>query len=259
MAICKLNFRSKILGMYTDVNVILPELASAGVRPLSEMPVLTLLHGLTEDANAWLAHSSVERYAIARGICVVMPYGARSFYVDMAEGQRFYTFLHQELPLVLSRTFGLSQKREQNMIAGLSMGGYGAFRHALGDPDRFFAAGSFSGPLAIDSWMEVVAKVGGIQIYNTEFSHIFGKQVKGSPNDLSALLSGVPEGRLPLLYQSCGTEDPLLETNRLFASAAGNSVVYHEVPGGHDWDVWDGEIQKFMDFALSKRQIYRKD
>ena len=250
MALCKLNFRSKILGLCTEMHVILPELAAAGMKPVGEMKVLTLLHGLSDDATAWLRYTSVERYAAERNICVVLPYGARSFYVDEASGQRFYHYLHHEIPLVTSRAFGLSRERERNMIAGLSMGGYGAMRHALGDPDSYFAAGSFSGPLDIAAWKPVAEHVGGIQIYPHELDRIFGTDPKGTANDLLTLLTRTPADKTPALYVSCGTSDPLLGVNRTFAAQAGDRVTYRETDGGHTWDVWDRELTAFLDFAL---------
>ena len=250
MALCKLNFRSKILGLCTEMHVILPELAAAGMKPVCELPVLTLLHGLSDDATAWLRYTSVERYAAERGICVVLPYGARSFYVDASDGQRFYHYLSREIPLVTSRAFGLSRDREKNMIAGLSMGGYGAMRHALGEPDRYFAAGSFSGPLDIAAWKPVAEAAGGIQIYPGELDRIFGTEPAGTANDPMALLDRVPADQAPTLYVSCGTSDPLLSFNRSFAAKAGNGITYREIGGGHTWDVWDKELVSFLDFAL---------
>jgi len=249
MAIAKLNFRSKILGLCTEMHVILPELAAAGMKPVGELPVLTLLHGLSDDANAWLRYTSVERYAAERNICVVLPYGARSFYVDAAAGQRFYHYLNHEIPLVTSRAFGLSRDREKNLIAGLSMGGYGAMRHALGTPDRYAAAGSFSGPLDVAAWKPVAEAAGGIQIYPGELTHIFGADPTGTQNDLMTLLDRTPANLRPALYVSCGTSDPLLPFSKRFAAKAG--IPCREIAGGgHTWDVWDREIVNFLDFAL---------
>jgi putative tributyrin esterase len=45
--------------------------------------------------------------------------------------------------------FHLSDKREDNFIAGLSMGGYSAFKSALRCPEKYIAAASLSGVLDI--------------------------------------------------------------------------------------------------------------
>ena len=139
------------------------------------------------------------------------------------------------------------------MIAGLSMGGYGAMRHALGAPDRYFAAGSFSGPLDVAAWKPFAEQTGGIQIYPHELDHIFGQAPAGTQNDLLTLLDRTPADKLPALYVSCGTSDSLLPFSRSFAGRAGSRVACREVPGAHTWDVWDREMEYFLDFALKTR------
>src|SRR5690606_35149889 len=110
-------------------------------------PVLYLLHGLSDDDTIWLRRTSIERYVAGLGLAVVMPNVHRSFYADMAYGGQYWTFLTEELPRVAGDFFPLSDAREDNYVAGLSMGGYGAFKWALSYPERFAAAGSLSGVL----------------------------------------------------------------------------------------------------------------
>jgi S-formylglutathione hydrolase FrmB len=55
----------------------------------------------------------------------------------------------EELPRYVQAVFPLSDWREDNFVAGSSMGGYGAFKLALNQPDRFAAAISLSGVLDI--------------------------------------------------------------------------------------------------------------
>ena len=51
-----------------------------------DCPVLYLLHGLSDDHTAWLRYTSIERYAAAAGLAVVMPAVDRSFYADERHG-----------------------------------------------------------------------------------------------------------------------------------------------------------------------------
>ena len=69
----------------------------------------------------------------------------------MEYGKKYWTFVSDELPQIARSFFHLSDKREDNFVAGLSMGGYGAFKLALNHPDRFAAAASLSGALDIRS------------------------------------------------------------------------------------------------------------
>ena len=97
-------------------------------------PLLYLLHGLSDDATAWTRYTSIERYAQAYGLAVVMPQVQRSFYCDQVHGGRFWTFMTQELPEVVQRFFHVSSRREDTFVAGLSMGGFGAMKWALHEP-----------------------------------------------------------------------------------------------------------------------------
>ena len=78
-----------------------------------------------------------------------MPSVGRSFYIDQPNGQHYFTYLTEELPRYLTDVFGLAPRREDTLIAGNSMGGYGAFKAALLHPERYSAAASFSGVLSL--------------------------------------------------------------------------------------------------------------
>ena len=67
----------------------------------------------------------------------------------MASGLNYGTFLLEELPEIARSFFPLSPHRKDNFIAGLSMGGYGAFLMALSQSEKYAAAASLSGILDI--------------------------------------------------------------------------------------------------------------
>src|SRR3712207_4064507 len=113
-------------------------------------PVLYLLHGLSDDDTIWLRRTSIERYVAPLGLAVVMPQVHRSFYADERYGGRYWTFLSEELPALVDSWFRVSQRREDTFVAGLSMGGYGALKWALRQPDRFAAAASLSGAVGVE-------------------------------------------------------------------------------------------------------------
>jgi len=54
------------------------------------------------------------------------------------------------LPRYLADVFDLCTPEEDTFIAGVSMGGYGAFKAALLHPELFCAAASFSGFLSLE-------------------------------------------------------------------------------------------------------------
>ena len=111
MALCNLKIFSESLGMQTDVNVIIPQSNLRGEIGTNisgrkgNLKCLYLLHGLSDNYSIWERRTSIERYAQDRGICVVMPDGARSFYTDMKYGGKYYTYIAKELPQIIREMF----------------------------------------------------------------------------------------------------------------------------------------------------------
>lgn len=249
MARIQCDFFSEQLMLSCNLTVILPErpLASLQNEPDYRYPTLYLLHGLSDDHTVWHRRTAVERYADERGLAVVMPAVHRSFYTDMAVGYKYWSYLSQELPARAQAMFPLSRQPSQNFVAGLSMGGYGAFKWALRHPEQFAAAASFSGVMD-------VADMASLQEPNwqREMAAIFGdpSQLAGSENDLFALAqAAVAHGRLPKLYQWCGTDDFLYPSNvkfHNFAQSLNLPLTYHEGPGDHSWRYWDQQIEQFL-------------
>ncbi|GAB1693173.1 alpha/beta hydrolase family protein [Krasilnikovia sp. M28-CT-15] len=250
MAVIRCDFFSDVLELGTSMTVLLPQSPSAQIGLAGHggdapPPVLYLLHGLSDDDTAWTRYTSIERYAAARGLAVVMPQVHRSFYTDEAHGGRFWTFLSQELPAVVSGFFRVSTQRADTFVAGLSMGGYGAFKWALRQPDRFAAAASLSGALDVASIYR--------QPYTNEVAaRVFGdRPVAGTDDDLLHVLTTVDPARVPRLMVRCGTEDHLVEQNHRFVAACGERGVPLEVefgPGAHEWSYWDAQIQAVLDW-----------
>ena len=88
-------------------------------------------------------------------MAVVMPAVDRSFYTDMSQrGNRYWTYISEELPSVARFLFPISGARKDNFVAGLSMGGYGAMKLGLTFPDRFAAAASLSGALDVSQLLK---------------------------------------------------------------------------------------------------------
>ena len=110
MAFIQCSFHSDVLGKACSMNVLLPQkvttqigMTSSGSR--KDLPVLYLLHGLSDDHSIWMRRTSIERYAASYPLAVVMPDGGRSFYTDMKYGSKYWTFLSEELPEIVCSLF----------------------------------------------------------------------------------------------------------------------------------------------------------
>jgi len=253
MALIHCDFFSDVLGLSCSMCVILPQqttgqIGMASASAHEKHPTLWLLHGLSDDHTIWQRRTSIERYVAELGLAVVMPAVHRSFYTDMARGYRYWTYVSEELPALARSFFPLSDDREANFVAGLSMGGYGAFKLALRHPERYAAAASLSGALDVAGWHDTPAGP-----WRTELENVFGDldALAGSEADLLHLAERVArsDGPKPGLHQCCGTDDGLLEANHRFrdhARAVGLDLTYEEDKGAHDWSFWDRWIQRVL-------------
>lgn len=241
------------------MTVLLPQVADAqiGVHATAtnaEPPTLYLLHGLSDDDTIWTRHTSIERYAAELGVAVIMPQVHRSFYADEVHGNRYWTFLSEELPALVARFFRLSPRREDTSVAGLSMGGYGAIKWALRQPERFAAAASLSGAL------DMARRTGdNVPADPAIFRRIFGESgVAGTSDDLFWLIDQADERGvdLPRLLVCCGTEDWLYPDSLAFRDTCATANVEVSTdfgPGDHDWAYWDAKIQDVLRWMFPER------
>lgn len=257
MPLIHCNFFSQVLGICTSMDVILPLLKfQEGASTCPEPhPTLYLLHGYSDDHTIWQRRTSIERYVEGLNLAVVMPNVHLSYYTNMAIGLNYWTFISQEVPHVARSLFHLSTAREDNFAAGLSMGGYGAFKLALARPGMFCAAASLSGALDVVSLVRLIPpeRRAGMQA-------IFGDldALKSSPNDLFTLAQSAAKNKdlMPRLFQYCGTEDFLYPSNTGFLKTLQKlkyNVTYTESPGDHQWKYWDEQIQRVLEWLPLKK------
>jgi S-formylglutathione hydrolase FrmB len=248
MALLRIDHVPETVMVNLPLYIILPSPGEMRGIPVAERKVLYLLHGLSDDGSAWQRYTAIEPIAALYGLVVVMPSVGRSFYTDQPNGQKYFSYLTDELPRYLQQVFGLSPPRANTLIAGNSMGGYGAFKAAFLHPELYSAAASFSGVLSL-------AFVGAFpnDPRRPEFEHLFGnlEGLVGSEHDPALWLKRAAQnpGDLPKLYIACGRQDDLYPLNTQFYAACqslGIPVDYHEEDGFHDWFFWNTYIQRFL-------------
>jgi S-formylglutathione hydrolase FrmB len=248
MALLRIDHVPETVKVNLPLMVIIPDPGSMGSVPVSSRKVLYLLHGLSDDGSAWQRYTAIETIARLYGLVVVMPSVGRSFYTNQPNGQAYFTYLTDELPRYLKQVFGLSPRREDTLIAGNSMGGYGAFKAAFLHPELYSAAASFSGVLSL-----AFLNTHPDDPRQTEFALLFGdiEKLAGSEHDPAAWLerAAVDPSNLPRLFMACGRQDDLFPLNIHFHAACqalGIPVEYHEEEGFHDWFFWNTHIQHFL-------------
>lgn len=223
--------------MGSSMTVILPESISS-----SQARVVYMLHGLADNCTGWARYTSVERYARAYNLALVIPEVQRSYYTDMKMGLRYFTFASSELRQLCSNMFGFSSQRSQNYIMGLSMGGYGALKCALTNPDLY------QGCAAISAVTDIVKATTEETRYK-EYQAMFGPDIIIDPEcDLNALLDKAKG--LPSFYMATGQQDSLLEEGKAFCAklkVRGADAVFAQWDGIHNWEFWDTAAKRALD------------
>ncbi|GMO48730.1 MAG: alpha/beta hydrolase family protein [Termitinemataceae bacterium] len=261
MAFLSGNIYSRSIVMDTHIGIFLPQ---DGRRYIWEdkPKTLILLHGLSDDASVWMRRTSVERYAERYNLALVMPEVQRSFYTDMKNGQKYYQYIAYELPQLIEKMFSVSIEREDLMIAGLSMGGYGAMRIAFDNPDRFAYCGAFSGAYDIAALVRDAPKMVDILgDFPADIRGIFGENpVIPKELEIPEILKNAKSKAdklnvsLPKLYMACGTYDFIHKQSNDIHNLLNELEIGHrytELIGKyHEWDVWDGAIETFLRHCL---------
>ena len=236
--------KSRSLRRRADVTVFVPPVA----RGTADLPMVVLLHGVFGSHWAWAlkggAHLTAMRL-IAEGalppVALLMPsdglWGDGSGYVeqDDADAERW---ILDEVPALARELIDECTHRSPLLVAGLSMGGFGALRLAGKYPMRIAAAAALSA--VTDA---------------SQFDRLIEEDRAGwseAPADRSVLaaLTGA-SFPLPPIRIGCGRDDPYLEANRELNGAllkAGIAHCYVENEGGHDWPYWSATLEGVLHF-----------
>lgn len=262
MALLHVDFFSEVLEKCMNMDVILPQnttsqIGMKGNAKAGKYKTVYLLHGMSDDHTTWQRRTSIERYVSEYGIAVVMPDAGLGFYTDTKYGLPYWTFFSQELPKICREFFPqLSEKREDTLAAGLSMGGYGAWKLGLGAPETFGAAASMSRVLDVarrvkEEAADIARKPSGF------WEGIFGNpdRIAGSSNDLKYLAKKLKEEQKPepRLFAWCGTEDFLYQNNLDMweeMKRLGYEVTTTSSSGDHQWKYWDEQIQTILEWWI---------
>lgn len=245
MASITLSFHSEALERTVPLRALVP-LEDA---PRVPMPAMYLLHGLYGSEQDWFQYTRVMLWARAKGLAVFCPAGENGFYVNQADtGEAYMRYVGEELPAFTRRLFPLSSRREDTFIAGLSMGGYGALNAGLTYPEIFGKVAALSA--ALRPWKRMDKPQGGCVQRPAYARALFGQDTEPWNTLTLARQCGA---RAPELWLSCGAQDDLLEENIALVDGlrqAGIPAYFDQPPGAHNWDFWDREIQRVIDWLM---------
>nr|WP_246355766.1 alpha/beta hydrolase-fold protein [Paraburkholderia humisilvae] len=222
-------------------------------------PVLYLLHGNNDDAMHWVTQGRLQTTAdtlIAHKdippVVIVMPQGGTDWYVDRKE--KIETAFFTELLPTIETHYAVSGDRKNRVIGGVSMGGFGALRYAMLQPERFCGALLLSPAIySTEPPPQSAARhvgVFGERQFEPDVWHALNY-----PALWQRYLS--QPYRLPI-FIAAGDDDLVIqaEASTLYTHlrAAGNPAALRIIGGGHNWDVWAALLPAALKYALACTQ-----
>ena len=264
MALFRMSFHSACHQRLVPANVLLPIDTPAPPGTAKEpkpYKTLYLLHGYRGNCDAWLHNSSITEIAALYDIAVVMPEGVNGFYVDQPHsGILGSEYIARELVEITRRTFPLSDRRDDTLIAGLSMGGYGTLYNAFKHGDVFGHAIALSTPVKVLRYeSEYEPKDNEFKQTPGYFETLHGdlSDVYNTDRNLALHAKQVLDASRPVtdLYIACGYNDTLVPENRELHENLrdiGYPHTYEEGAGTHEWPFWNEFLKRGLTHALGE-------
>ncbi len=251
------RFESIILKTQVNVKVYLPNPENF-MNPVTDyrkrytfqpFKTLYLLHGLMDSGWQWVENTSITRLAQEKDIALVIPSCGNNFYVNTIYGPAYSDFISQELPGFVRGLFPLSDRREDNYIWGISMGGYGALRQGFVNPEMFSKVVAMSPT----SDIEFTARFAYAMGVNTDYVIGNWKDLPGTGLDLHTMAEQAADHaeQIPEMLFIIADQDHMVRDNTAFRELLkekGYRCEFRVYPGEHTWGFWDRHVQECIDW-----------
>jgi diacylglycerol O-acyltransferase / trehalose O-mycolyltransferase len=267
-----LTVQSPALGRTAKVRLLTPN-GWEHRRRGDRWPVFYLLHGCCDTYDSWTRETDVEQLHRLRHVLVVMPeagpFGWYSNWWNHGNGgpPAWETFHLQELRRLLERGYGAGHRR---VIAGLSMGGFGALSYTARNPGLFRAVASYSGvvhplhdgfpeglmaglvefgedPLAL--WGDPVAQR---RIWEAHDPYYLARRLRHTPVFLSVGDGTAgpfdPPGTFDELEAELSLQNHAVAARLERVGAPLRTDFYG--PGTHTWPYWERELHRSLPMLL---------
>ncbi len=256
MAKININMFSCNLKRNVHVDVILPSknflnlINDDKVYLKKEYKCLYLLHGTGDNEKAWSEKTAIDELAQEYEVVVIMPSAENTYYSNTNYSVNMKSFIEEELYSFICSNFPVSNKKEDNYILGNSMGGYGALKIALSNPDKFANCASFSGGL------DIVKQVNSDLAKVIDFEAIFEdiNNLDDTEHSIKYLLNHNDYNNMNI-YLTCGKDDQnLLSTKEIVEVLKKNKIKYNyiESEGSHTWSYWNNHLIMYFKNMFGK-------
>lgn len=250
-------------------------------------PVLYLLHGYMQNYTVWGRNLAAAFYARElNDLIVVLPDGGNSWFVNYASSEAGQTndwedHIVEDVIGFVDGKYRTHARREGRAIAGLSMGGFGAFALGLRHSEMFVSIGSTSGALGyartaaaairagidrgpaatdpqrqarIDEADAFISKIIDVPGFSTQDERTpkgvdFVTAEQAEAYDPFTIIYEVPRSQMPHIYMDSGTEDGLVQLAREMAQLLMINDVpfdYMQSHGRHNSEYWRRSIGHMM-------------
>jgi enterochelin esterase-like enzyme len=247
------EFRSSALDRNWSYAVYLPDgYDTSNLR----YPVLYLLHGNGGNLYSWVNDGHIQQTAdvlIAHGdippCVIVMPDAGTSWFVDRKENME--TAVIADLIPDVEKNWKVLSSRAGRLVAGLSMGGYGAMRLSLKYPELFVAAALLS-PAIYNPEPPENSSARRVGVFG---SPDFDAAIWTSYN-YPALWDAYLAKKLPVpMYINSGDDDDFFieaEATQFYSLLRRNKqpAELRIVNGAHVWPVWESTIGDAMKYIF---------
>lgn len=239
------------LKMYAKFNILLPV---NYYKTDERFVAIYLLHGFIENYNSWLNRTNLIKYAKEYNYIIVLPDCKNSWYVNALNlsNNNYEDYIIKDLIPFIGKKYRAIDTRHGRVIAGQSMGGYGALRFALKYPSVFFYSAVISGDFHVPGCMSKT-KYDTSKKWTKDFIEIWGKDENAfwDDTDIFKLIEKSDANILPYLYLTCGVDDIpyIFEGNRKAVNGLQKKNAlyeYHELQGVHNWVYWDNAINDVL-------------
>jgi enterochelin esterase-like enzyme len=203
--------------------------------------VLYMLHGNSGHYEEWAAYGLIDRadrMIAAREILpliIVLPQGDFSYWVNLADGQRYGDYVAQDLVRHIDATYRVLPGPDRRAIGGLSMGGTGALSQAFRNPNLFRVVGAHSPSLPEDD---------GTRPF-------LGEGPSFDQRDPIGLGMVRPNLHLLSIWIDIGEEDAWFDRVEILDEVLGLRNLDYNLnvfPGDHDGDYWAAHIADYLRF-----------
>ncbi|APY11606.1 hypothetical protein BWZ22_10290 [Seonamhaeicola sp. S2-3] len=166
-------FKSKTLSKDVKYNIYLP----SGYNQAKDLPVLYYLHGFggnhfSSSKFIKIVDSLISKHNFPK-LIIVSPKTDKTWYMDNIEGTIKYStmFISEFIPFIKEK-YAVTNSPKQTMIAGNSMGGFGALRFSMLYPNIFGICLGFQSAIDTDYQFKNMPE----SDYQKFHQHIYGKK-----------------------------------------------------------------------------------